>query len=104
VKLKLASAHVELTAARAAAWYASYALAKRFDDATVAAAVAKVSSVRAGSLANAEALQCHAGIGFTWEHDLHLWLKRGNALEAAFGPAGQHRANLSVALFGDGDA
>jgi alkylation response protein AidB-like acyl-CoA dehydrogenase len=104
VKHKLASAHVELTAARAAAWYAAYALAQGFDDATVAAAVAKVSSVRAGALVNAEALQCHAGIGFTWEHDLHLWLKRGNALEAAFGPAGQHRRDLRVALFGGTDA
>jgi alkylation response protein AidB-like acyl-CoA dehydrogenase len=104
VKHKLASAHVELTAARAAAWYASYALAQSFDDATVAAGIAKISSVRAGSLANTEALQCHAGIGFTWEHDLHLWLKRGNALEASFGPAGLHRSNVRVALFGGADA
>ena len=104
VKHKLASVHVEIAAARAATAYAAYTLARDLDDSSVASSVAKVSAVRAESLANAEALQCHAGIGFTWEHDLHLWLKRGNALEATFGPSRMHRANLTVALFGDADA
>jgi alkylation response protein AidB-like acyl-CoA dehydrogenase len=40
-------------------------------------------------------LQCHGGIGFTWEHDLHIWLKRGLALQPAFGTPAEHRAMLA---------
>nr|MBA2577956.1 acyl-CoA dehydrogenase [Euzebyaceae bacterium] len=50
--------------------------------------------------ANRNALQVHGGIGFTWEHDLHLWLKRGKALEQAYGSATFHRARLADAVFG----
>ncbi|MBW0103173.1 acyl-CoA dehydrogenase family protein [Pseudonocardia sp. KRD291] len=43
-------------------------------------------------------LQCHGGIGFAWEHDLHLWLKRGKALEPACGAPAAHRARLATTL------
>ena len=56
---------------------------------------AKVAASRAEALANTEALQCHGGIGFTWEHDLHIWLKRGLALQPAFGTPAEHRAMLA---------
>ena len=86
---------------RAAVWYAAYAIAHDTDDRTQAAAVAKSYASDAESLANDTALQVHGGIGFTWEHDLHLWLKRGKALERAWGSATWHRANLARGLFGD---
>jgi alkylation response protein AidB-like acyl-CoA dehydrogenase len=49
--------------------------------------------------ANTESLQCHGGIGFTWEHDLHLWLKRGKALEGTYGSPRWHRARMAAELF-----
>ena len=95
VKHKLAKVHTAIEDARPAAWYAAYALSKGLPDAARAASVAKVAASRAEALANAEALQCHGGIGFTWEHDLHIWLKRGLALQPAFGTPAEHRAMLA---------
>ena len=99
VKHKLASAYTTLEAARAATTYAAYAIARDLPDVDVAASVAKVSANDAGTLVNTEALQCHGGIGFTWEHDLHLWLKRGLALRAAWGTSMEHRAVLADHAF-----
>ena len=95
VKHKLAKIHVALEDSRPSAWYAAYALANNADDAAKAASVAKVAASRAEAVANGEALQCHGGIGFTWEHDLHIWLKRGLALQPAFGTPAEHRAMLA---------
>jgi alkylation response protein AidB-like acyl-CoA dehydrogenase len=95
VKHKLAKVHAAIEDARSAAWYAAYAFAHDLPDAARAASVAKVAASRGEALANAEALQCHAGIGFTWEHDLHIWLKRGLALQPAFGTPAEHRAMLA---------
>jgi len=95
VKHKLANVHVAIEASRPAAWHAAYAFAQDLPEAPRAASVAKVAASHAESLANAEALQCHGGIGFTWEHDLHIWLKRGLALQPAFGTPAEHRAMLA---------
>jgi len=96
VKHKLATAHVRVESARAAAWYAAFAIGAGLPDRSLAASVAKVVAAEAEAIANAEALQCHGGIGFTWEHDLHMWMKRGNALEASFGTAAEHRARVAA--------
>jgi alkylation response protein AidB-like acyl-CoA dehydrogenase len=103
VKHKLATMHVALESARAATWYAAYALAKARPDAPVAAHVAKATASETSALVNGEALQLHGGIGFTWEHDLHLWLKRGKALEAAYGSAADHRRALAAYVFAGRD-
>jgi alkylation response protein AidB-like acyl-CoA dehydrogenase len=94
VKHKLASVHAAIESARAATWYGAYAAATRAEGATIAAAVAKIAANDAESLCNAEALQCHGGIGFTWEDDLHLWLKRGMTLRASFGGSRELRGQL----------
>ncbi len=94
VKHKLASIHVAIESARPAAWYAAYALTENLDSATVDSAVAKIAANDAEALCNAEALQCHGGIGFTWEHDLHFWLKRGMTLRGSFGTSRELRHNL----------
>lgn len=94
LKHKLASMHVAIESSRPASWYAAYATARRLDDATVAACVAKIAANGAESLCNADALQCHGGIGFTWEDDLHLWLKRGMVLRSQFGTSMQLRGQL----------
>jgi alkylation response protein AidB-like acyl-CoA dehydrogenase len=98
VKHKLASMHVSIEAARSAAWYAAYALAQSLPDADSAASVAKAAAAETAAFVGGEALQCHGGIGFTWEHDLHLWLKRAKALEPAYGSAAEHRRRVASAF------
>jgi alkylation response protein AidB-like acyl-CoA dehydrogenase len=95
VQHRLAEVYLLVESARSAVYYAAYALANDLDDAPVAVSVAKAYAGDAERRANNEALQFHGGIGFTWEHDLHLWLKRGKALELAWGDADQHRRRIA---------
>ena len=104
VKHRLADAHVAVESSRAATWYAAYALATGASDAAVSTSIAKSYASDAAALANRAALQAHGGIGFTWEHDLHIWLKRGKALEQAWGSATEHRRRIADALFEGADA
>jgi len=99
VKHLLAEVLLVVETSKAAAWYAAYAIARDLADRTEAAAIAKAYASDAEAKANTEALQVHGGIGFTWEHDLHLYLKRGVALERAYGTARQHRELLAASLF-----
>jgi alkylation response protein AidB-like acyl-CoA dehydrogenase len=99
VKHRLADAHAAVEQARAATWYAAYALANGQEDAGIAAHIAKAQAGDAEAYANAAALQLHGGIGFTWEHDLHLWLKRGKALEQAYGSGAAHRRRIADHIF-----
>lgn len=98
VQQPLASVHVAVEAARNAAWYAAHTRAIGQADADSAARVAKVAADEASALADRVALQVHAGIGFTWEHDLHLLLKRAAAWRATYGDARTHRAALADEL------
>ena len=95
VQHKLAETFLLVETAKAAVYYAAYALAKELPDAAIHVSVAKAYASDAERRANYESLQIHAGIGFTWEHDLHLWLKRGRALEAQYGDADWHRRRIS---------
>ncbi|HYZ93533.1 MAG TPA: acyl-CoA dehydrogenase family protein [Actinomycetota bacterium] len=94
VKHKLASMHVAIESSRPATWYAAYAIANGLEQAGIAACVAKIAANDTEALCNREALQCHGGIGFTWEHDLHFWLKRGMALRTSFGSSVALRRRL----------
>ncbi|MEM7142193.1 MAG: acyl-CoA dehydrogenase family protein [Actinomycetota bacterium] len=60
--------------------------------------MAKSSAADAVDLACRQALQCHGAIGYTFEYDLQLWLKRGWALAAAYGDAREHRDRVADAL------
>jgi alkylation response protein AidB-like acyl-CoA dehydrogenase len=95
VQHRLADMLLQVESARSAVYYAAYALANDLPDASVAASVAKAAAGDAERFANQNALQLHGGIGFTWEHDLHLWLKRGKALEWQYGDADFHRRRIA---------
>jgi alkylation response protein AidB-like acyl-CoA dehydrogenase len=95
VKHRLARLWLELVSARAAARCAADALATGSDDAPVAVAVAQAYCADAAVHAAEEALQLHGGIGMTWEHPLHLYLKRAKSDQLALGTAGRHRAVLA---------
>jgi acyl-CoA dehydrogenase len=95
IKHKCADMLVALESARSAAYYAAWAAAE--DDPTfpLAVSIAKAACGDACRLACNEALQIHGGVGFTWEFDIHLFLKRGKLLEYAFGDASFHRERVA---------
>ena len=78
---------VAVECAKAATTYAAWALAERADDAAIAAATAKATAGDAYRQVTAKAVQLHGGIGFTWEHDLHIYYKRAMSGEVTFGDA-----------------
>ena len=90
LKHRLADVAVATEAARSLAWSAAYAISTG-EDATIAASLAKASANQAAYTAGSAALQLHGGIGFTWEHDLHMWLQRGRVLETSFGSTEAHQ-------------
>lgn len=85
IKHLLADTFSWVTLARLAGQAAASDLAKDATNATNACLAARVVATEAEERANDVALQCHGGIGFTWEHDLQMWLKRGKALEFTHG-------------------
>jgi alkylation response protein AidB-like acyl-CoA dehydrogenase len=89
---------LETEGARSAVLYAAWALDHAPDEAPLAAAMAKSYASDAGWRVPAAALQVLGGIGFTWEHDLHLWLKRGRANAAAWGDPRSRRARVAELL------
>ncbi|MDX6197132.1 MAG: hypothetical protein QOJ79_283 [Actinomycetota bacterium] len=73
---RIADLTVELDAATSTAWYAARAAANRAPDLSVVAPLAKAVAQDAFTHIAGEAIQLHGGIGFTWEHDAHLYFKR----------------------------
>ncbi|MFF7449400.1 MULTISPECIES: acyl-CoA dehydrogenase family protein [unclassified Streptomyces] len=94
LKHRLAQLWLEVVHLRAAARNAADALATDADT-DVAVAVAQAYAASVAVHAAEEALQLHAGIGMTWEHPIHLYLKRAKADSIAYGTAGVHRAALA---------
>ncbi len=98
VKHLLAGARVELEFARPAVYAAAWALDEDEPDAGRRASAAKAQASEAALEAARVALQVHGAIGYTWECDLHLFLKRAWALSAAWGSAAEHRARVLASL------
>jgi alkylation response protein AidB-like acyl-CoA dehydrogenase len=95
VKHRLADMLVDVEGMRSATYHAAWCLAAGHPDASVAASTAKTWSSDAATRVLASAMQVHGGIGFTWEHDTHLYLKRGQLDAMAFGDATWHRTRLA---------
>ena len=98
VKHRCADMLVDVEGMRSATYYAAWAVGAADPDAAAAASVAKVWSSDAARRVMASGLQVHGGIGFTWEHDLHLYLKRSQLDQMSFGDAGLHRERLAQIL------
>ncbi|MGY3058348.1 alkylation response protein AidB-like acyl-CoA dehydrogenase [Streptomyces sp. TE3672] len=79
VKHRLADLYVQVQAARSAAYYAAW-------DPADAGGLALAQALEALRITTAEAVQLHGGLGFTWEHEAHLYFKRAAADELLFGP------------------
>ena len=95
LKHRLADLWVAVTQARAASRYAAASLASGSPDAKVAVALAKAYCSEVAVNAAQECVQMHGGIGFTWEHTAHLYLKRAKADSIGFGTPDAHRAALA---------
>jgi len=89
---------LETEGARSVTYWAAWALDHDPETAYMAANSAKAYASDAAVNVARSALQVHGGIGFTWEHDLHLFLKRAEANAHAFGDAGWHREQVAATL------
>ena len=95
VKHKAAEMLITLKGVRAATYRAAMCLDERTDDAQLWASVAKAHASEGVAGVAGTALQLHGGIGFTWEHDLHLYLRRAKVDEAIWGNTGSHQARVA---------
>ncbi|MQY09097.1 acyl-CoA dehydrogenase family protein [Actinomadura macrotermitis] len=95
LKHRLADLWAAVTQARAVARYAAACLADSDPDTPVAIAVAQAHCSAVAVRAAEECVQMHGGIGFTWEHPAHLYLKRAKAGALALGTPDRHRAALA---------
>ncbi|HEY7946558.1 MAG TPA: acyl-CoA dehydrogenase family protein [Acidimicrobiales bacterium] len=101
VKHHLADALIRLEFARPAVYRSACSLDQGDPDASWHASMAKALAADAATGAARTALQIHGAIGYTWEHDLHIWMKRAWSLAAAWGDARTHRARLLDRMLAD---
>jgi alkylation response protein AidB-like acyl-CoA dehydrogenase len=87
---------LEVEGARAAVYWAAWALDHEPETAALATACAKSYAADAGRRVTRSALQVHGGIGFTWEHDIHFLLKRAEANAHTYGEASEHRERVAA--------
>ena len=98
VKHRLADLLIAVENARAATWGGAWSIASGWRDAPISAAMAKaVATENARIVANAT-LQLHGGIGMTWEHDVHLYLRRAKVNENLGGTPAEHFATVAALL------
>ena len=95
VKHKCADMLVEVENAKSLTYYAAWAFDEKQPDAPLAVSMAKAYASDASRKVSNAGIQLHGGIGMTWEHDLHLYMKRAKANEVAFGDATWHRERVA---------
>jgi alkylation response protein AidB-like acyl-CoA dehydrogenase len=95
VKHKAADMLVEIENAKSLTYYAAWAVDENVPEAPLAASMAKAYVSDAFRRAAGTGIQLHGGIGFTWEHDLHLYFKRAKSSEFTFGDGMWHRERVA---------
>ncbi len=98
VKHKCVDMMVQVENARSLTYYAAWTVDENVPEARQAVPMAKAYCSDMCKTVTSEAIQVHGGIGFTWEHDMHLFYRRGLASEAAFGSAPVHREVVAQEL------
>jgi alkylation response protein AidB-like acyl-CoA dehydrogenase len=98
LKHRLADGYLAVERAASLGYFAALTIAEDDDRRAVAAAMAKAAAGECQRLVVQDGLQLHGGVGFTWEHDLHLRLKRAKAGDLLLGTATTHRAHLARLL------
>jgi alkylation response protein AidB-like acyl-CoA dehydrogenase len=98
VSHKLADMLVLSESGRSATYYAAWAVEADASDRSLAASMAKAYVSDAYRKVAGDGIQVHGGIGFTWEHDMHLYFKRAKSSEVTLGDATYHRELVALAL------
>ena len=91
IQHKCANMLVEVESSKSITYYAGWAVANDVPEARLAAAMAKAYCSDAYRHTAGEGIQIHGGIGFTWEHDMHIYFKRAKSAEVTFGDATWNR-------------
>jgi alkylation response protein AidB-like acyl-CoA dehydrogenase len=98
IKHKFADMIVALERARATGYLAALCISEGDDRAAINTSAAKAAAGDCQRKLGKEGIQILGGIGYTWEHDMHLYVKRAKANEALFGTAMHHRARIADLL------
>jgi len=98
VKHMLADALVDVEGMRSTVYYAAWCAAAGDPERSLSASMAKAWCSDASRRVMAAGLQVHGGIGFTWEHDMHLYVKRAQLDQVSFGDAAFHRDRIAATL------
>ncbi|MDA8599043.1 acyl-CoA/acyl-ACP dehydrogenase [Porticoccaceae bacterium] len=98
IKHKLVDVYVANQLARSNAYYGVWALATGAEELPLAASVARVSATQAYEYAASENIQVHGGMGFTWEADCHLYLRRSRTLALLIGSSGLWKKQVTSEL------
>ncbi len=98
IQHKCADMFVQVEKTRATGYFAMMALAEDDPRRSLAASMAKSAASDCQRLVCKEGIQIHGGMGFTWESDVHLFVKRAKTLEALFGTGGEHRRRIADLL------
>jgi alkylation response protein AidB-like acyl-CoA dehydrogenase len=101
VKHQVANLKVALEYARSHVERAAHSLARDVSTVSVDVSMAKISAGEAALEAARVSLQVHGALGYTWEQDLHVWMRRAWSLDLAWGSTAWHRRRLADALFED---
>jgi alkylation response protein AidB-like acyl-CoA dehydrogenase len=104
IKHKLADVAVALEFARPVLWRAAQAMDDRTASAALHVSHAKLAATDAAYLAAESAIQVHGAMGYTYEVDLHFWMKRAWALGGAWGARAFHLARIDAAIIGGAHA
>ncbi len=104
IQHKCANMMVQVESAKSATYYAAWAVANDVPEAHLAACMAKAYTSDAYRYVSAEGIQIHGGIGFTWEHDMHLYFKRAKGSEVTFGDATYNRELVAQVVLDGPDA
>lgn len=100
-KHRLADMMIEIEQARSAVYWAACAVDENSDSPELALSAAKSFSADTAFRCAADMIQLHGGIGFTWEHDAHLFFKRARSLQTLLGSGNEHRERIATMILGD---
>jgi len=98
IKHKCADMMTAVESSRSAAYYAACVAAEGGDELGKVASLAKAWCSESYFRCAADALQIHGGVGFTWEYDVHLHLKRARSMEAFLGSPARHRERIAAEI------
>jgi alkylation response protein AidB-like acyl-CoA dehydrogenase len=102
VKHMLANLKVKLEYARPVVHRAAHSVARAVSARAAHVSMAKLAASEAATAAAKTSLQVYGAIGYTWEEDLHIWMRRAWSLELAWGGSAFHRGRVADAVLADG--